>query len=440
MSRKCKDKDKEAISKKITDDILDPSNKLTLKEIASKYKVDISLVMHIAKTKGRKALNKQNIEVDSNESEDTVITPVGSVSEKMRKKYTRITEDIVISILVDIDDGMSKKDVCEKYDISRSSLSRLLKKYEDITNDNDTETTNEIEKEEVDETKEEKEEHVITDSIKLSVIKDLNMGKSPVYISSKYNISMDDISSISKEFGIQVKIPVNNIIEIKPNNIPIEAGLIYDRHDMPVDKYIFTDVNDNGISEHLMFNYEEQDKICEEFILSNIGFKKTDNGYIAKTDLVVYITGLSCCIASIIKVAQQMHVNLTLKHYDFKTGRYIPQYIWTEFDSLCNSSPFDLLFKEPKNKVFLNNLTIDQLSNGTYWCAKKVEYLSGKINEAEYYFSSSYEECMMLYTKLSKDIMTDTSKKYGVFVIEGKMNRGNFYFIKKSYSKIYNYK
>ena len=86
MSRKCKDKDKEVISKKIADDILDPSNKLSLKEIASKYKVDISLVMHIAKTKGRKALNKQNNEVDSNENEE--ITPVESTSEKMRKKYT----------------------------------------------------------------------------------------------------------------------------------------------------------------------------------------------------------------------------------------------------------------------------------------------------------------------------------------------------------------
>lgn len=64
----------------------------------------------------------------------------------------------------------------------------------------------------------------------------------------------------------------------------LKVGMIKDRHDLPVNKFIFNEAFDSD----LLFDYGKQEKIVEEFIKKNIRFV---NG-IPEKPLAVYATGL----------------------------------------------------------------------------------------------------------------------------------------------------
>lgn len=100
------------------------------------------------------------------------------------------------------------------------------------------------------------------------------------------------------------------------------CGLVSERHNIPTDTYIFSQY----ISASILFNFEEQYRICEKFILDNI-FK---NGQPIK-DLLVYCTGIQSPLATLIKVAYDLKINLVLGHYSNKFNRYKYQLIWGNF-------------------------------------------------------------------------------------------------------------
>ena len=114
----------------------------------------------------------------------------------------------------------------------------------------------------------------------------------------------------------------------------VVVGLIKGRHEMPVDKYIFEEeIKD-------VFDFQEISKAIMKFLETTVGIKRTygcglnQNGYedieifVGEKKLIVYVTGLTCVTAELIKLCALNGVDLTLMHYNNANGEYVPQIIF----------------------------------------------------------------------------------------------------------------
>lgn len=118
---------------------------------------------------------------------------------------------------------------------------------------------------------------------------------------------------------------------MKTNKIreTVTVGLIKGRHEMPVTKYIFEDKIEN------VFDFNAIDEHIYNFIAQEVGFTiaygyainqndYTDVGILkGLKDLVVYVIGLACITASLIKICMAYGISLTLMHFDRESGEYI---------------------------------------------------------------------------------------------------------------------
>lgn len=96
-----------------------------------------------------------------------------------------------------------------------------------------------------------------------------------------------------------------------------KVGLCSDRHDMPVNTFIFQ----SPISNDLMFDYSKQEEIVSNWIDDNI-FKIGDK---YAQGIMCYTTGLNCLNASVAKICMSKHIGLTFMNYDKQTNLYIEQ-------------------------------------------------------------------------------------------------------------------
>ena len=113
----------------------------------------------------------------------------------------------------------------------------------------------------------------------------------------------------------------------------IKVGLIKGRHEMPVDSYIFDEIND-------VLDFDSMGKQIINFINNNInvytvcGCGINQIGYedveilTSDTKLIVYVTGLTSVTAELIKVCALKGISLTLMHYNRDTNDYLPQVIF----------------------------------------------------------------------------------------------------------------
>ena len=113
----------------------------------------------------------------------------------------------------------------------------------------------------------------------------------------------------------------------------IKVGLIKGRHEMPVNNYIFDEIND-------VLDFDNMNKQIVNFINNNInvysvyGCGINQIGYedievlTSDTRLVVYVTGLTAVTAELISVCATKGIKLTLMHYDRENNIYIPQIIF----------------------------------------------------------------------------------------------------------------
>ena len=113
----------------------------------------------------------------------------------------------------------------------------------------------------------------------------------------------------------------------------IKVGLIKGRHEMPVDNYIFDEIND-------VLDFDSMNKQIINFINNNInvytayGCGINQIGYedveilTSDTNLIVYVTGLTSVTAELIKVCALKGISLTLMHYNKESSDYLPQVIF----------------------------------------------------------------------------------------------------------------
>ena len=112
------------------------------------------------------------------------------------------------------------------------------------------------------------------------------------------------------------------------------VGLIKGRHEMPVSKYIF----ENAIED--VHDYDAIWKQISDFVETEIGITQTLGNGLDQADytdvyvysgckkLVVYITGLTCVTAELIKYCAFNGISLTLMNFDSINGEYKAQSIF----------------------------------------------------------------------------------------------------------------
>lgn len=83
------------------------------------------------------------------------------------------------------------------------------------------------------------------------------------------------------------------------------VGLVEGRHELPVDAYIYGEIQD-------VLDFDFLQKRANEFI------SQLSEG----DSLVVYVTGLTAATAAVITACMNRKVHLVLKHYDRETGSY----------------------------------------------------------------------------------------------------------------------
>ena len=154
-------------------------------------------------------------------------------------------------------------------------------------------------------------------------------------LSKKYNISIATVNrkikSIREKSGTKKENNLNSVVTTKSKIIPyfrnriIKVGLIKDRHPMPINDFIFDEIITDD-----MFDYAQLDSTISNFILNKVGITSVNNKNCADHDLHVYVTGLQCALASLIKMCSIYNVGLTLLHWNRDTEIYESQVIFKD--------------------------------------------------------------------------------------------------------------
>lgn len=219
----------------------------------------------------------------------------------------------------------------------------------------------------------------------------------------------------------------------------IKVGLIKDRHPMPVNKYIF----EEEIDSDSMFNYKHLDSIISQFILNNINIKTVDNVCVADKSLCVYVTGLQCALASLIKICSNYNVPLTLMHYNIATDSYESQVIFKSNDTILDVDSFSCI---PGDIYFTENCP-------NYEVAKKSDFIyllketrrkkedNGYLNlvsENTYIFKDvnlAWEE----YLNICKKASWNNSEEISIYLDKGIINNNDSYVRSDTLARSYNF-
>ncbi len=191
-------------------------------------------------------------------------------------------------------------------------------------------------------------------------------------IAKKYGVSISTVSRISDSLGLTKKKTAKKedektanperyrgggnsmecpiVISVGNKRKDFEVGLIADRHDMPVDVYIFPKPMNPGN----MFDYEFMDSTVQNFITNNL----YENGQPTK-NMVLYTTGLTAATSSVIKICSKLQINLVIKHFNISTRDYESQVVFKDFGKDAVSS----IFPCANDKIYFHDLDLNYINN-----------------------------------------------------------------------------
>lgn len=245
--------------------------------------------------------------------------------------------------------GVSKKVLANQYKMPISTVNAISKRfrtgtgqdteiipafsmYSATVEDPNINVLETVAEEEVceEEAKSPKKRKFLTDEEKRTVMEFFQDGYTGEEIAELLDVSISTIYRVKSKSKKQKSEKTHDkkqqdLVPLSKSNIRV--GLVADRHNMPVNDYIFK----SALGEDLMFDYDKIENICREYIEDMIDFDQEGN---AEQSLVVYVTGIQCVLSSLIKVTNEMRVNLTLRHYDSKTESYHTHVIWDRFNKV----------------------------------------------------------------------------------------------------------
>lgn len=440
----------------------DPNNQLSDREVAAKYNLDMALVRS-AKRRSKyfkiqdsisNAQDKIQVIEDNHSSVDhakeETVKEIKAVKPETKKSFPKKLDDsITIQIMCDIDDGMPKSKIAEKNGVSVSTVYRIEKQYCSKEPAKKKETKKNkavVTKKYPPVTSKVEKDETVTDAVKLEIIKEINNGENVADISKKFNIKTEVVDDVCKEYGVTINTSeqetgILDKCELITDEFPdVICGLVENRHEIPVTEYIFREATGKGISEDLLYDYNKQLAIAEDFIKTHIAW---DENGIPRNELVVYVTGLTSVLASVIKVARKMGVNLTLKHYSARLGMYVSQIIWDDFS--VNRGHKNVMFKnwlrQQFTKVYRYNFNDDDFdTERTVFIVRKMnmDKSDDYLDRREIFIVDTYENAINLFAELLKSISND-SDQYKINISNAKIKDGYLYIDQKPLHTCYNH-
>ncbi len=201
-------------------------------------------------------------------------------------------------------------------------------------------------------------------------------------------------------------------------NDSIRVGLVADRHVMPVNDFIFKE----ALSKELMFDYDKIEEICRDYIKDMIDF---DNGK-ALQSLIVYVTGIQCASSSLIKVANEMKVNLTFRHYDTDTKTYHTQIIWDKFSNGLLPEELGELFMNCRNSYTYKCSVDELLKNGSLAKLTEVHYdNNSNLDYQDMYLTLDTTKAFELANK-KVDEANEKNEKVSIYIKGFDLKKGRF--------------
>lgn len=344
-------------------------NGMSKKEVANKCSVPLDLVYTVSKRYKPNQVKVYGMEETKSESE---AQKGMEVVEKRSRSTKKLSDDVIIQIWELYSNGTPLSRISEIVNVSYSSVRRYVLEYKASY---EKESTEESEPEQ----------------------------KQPELNLATVNKNMD-----------QDNTPVLRKIRCDAYLI---CGLVDGRHDMPTNKYIF-----DSVSKSNMFNYEFQEEKCRNFITENIPFI---NGVAAKS-LVVYVTGLQCVLAALIKVTAELKVNLVLNHFNSDNGGYVSQVIWNKFNlETPEGYKFVKRFREsPNHNLFSYDTSLNELLtlNEFYVISKYETKSRGNVVSCDRVFVKDFNNLWNIYPTFVSQINSDNNRSLAV----------NIYLVKKS--------
>lgn len=468
----------------IVQELRNAKGKDSVKAIANKYKIDQSLVRHIAKTRktGIEEFVPSNTVIDnisngdSTHSVNVEIEVVESIPENTNINTNKIVEYVKdgkvsdegkIEIGIDYESGKSFKEISDKYGIEEQMVKIIV---DSLSNKS-------------------RRRKRFTDQSEIDKIVDLylNQGKSQTEIAKLFDCSQSVISRIIKEdtemkkraknsTNIEnhkqvVKDNISEVSEIANNNpivnidnhdriftfagvefdIPeitvltnmVTVGLVSERHNMGNIPYMF----EGPISNELFIDLQAQEKIINDFIDQNFTFDANGN---STKYMNLYCTGIQIILGSVVKVCIERHVNLVLKHYDDVSGEYISQPVVTMFGA-CDeiNHPFNKL--EKCGQVLLYNIDItDIICNEKFYSISLNEHEDEnlkpnqtprfKAGACTYILFGNEEDAWKLYPTFIKACQANTGNERNSVLMTEVSSDGYSFSWRGNISKGYNFK
>lgn len=306
---------------------------------------------------------------------------------RKKKTYKRLTDIEKDSLINDMLSGMTYNEATVKYDISHTTIYKYINNYKFEANKN----------------KDSKQKEEKTDVVKVkedvaAIVKENEKENKD---GDKMETNTNNNTNVNEEFKIK-----------KLNSRVISCGLIAGRHEIPVDKYIFDDINAG-----LMFNFDKQREICLEFINKHIEFVNGEPNKIIE----LYATGLKSALATVQSICTELKIPLTIMHYDAVSMTYKPQSIFT---GAKNINQYSLpKFGKCRDIYLCGGVTEEEIlsSKPVYLIINKGYYMDGDktiIKYIDYYYFSKncdMSELWKLYGSLvmkDKDTLVMVSESY----------------------------
>lgn len=354
------------ISKKIYDGLCNGENK---KVLSNKYKVPMTAIIALQKRfKTGTIANSQipEMEQETERDDKSKVIQIGndsdstkdSVETKSRKKRKTVHKEDIDLVIEFVKDGYTSKQIAELTNLSLATISR-------IRTNNRSECR-------------------------------------PSGANTEQIVTTEDHETHS---------------DIVPIGTSIRVGLVADRHNMPVNDFIFK----TSLPKSIMFDYDKIEDICREYIDEMVDFVNGE----AQQKLVVYVTGIQCVLSSLIKVTNEKKVNLTLRHYDSDTNTYHTHVIWDQFGGSTPAEIDELLVNSKSSYTYKCNIK-ELIENKTCIKVVEVHYCNDTVVYQDAYLVKNTDDMFMLVSDMMKKSDKDVSiyaKGYdlikGRFVLNG---------------------
>ena len=297
----------------------------------------------------------------------------------------------------------------------------------------------------------------------LNMVSDAESSMNLNQVARKYGVSWFSVNKYCKAFGIKsekgkrgprgnkkpTSVPLvtttKDSEEIMPPTLAIKkikfakvvrVGLIDDRHDMPVDDYIF-----NNVPNDKLFDYEWYDQTAYEWLSEHVS---------SGDSIIVYCTGLTAAVTSVQKQCERLNIPLTFAHFNNDNRDYCYQKI-TGVDTIVDSEDgTETVFKPNFARIYkdveyvnLVECTLESIEKNKKFYGIQCQEFTG-ARERIGVLSTSLVDCFdmiwKVYPMYIKQAFMNSQKNLGVYVSEYNIREDGYIEIARTISKSYNYK